>query len=430
MPYLSTTFLCLSHVWAPCSVGESVRPRVNATKGRTFIKRSTNEASMFHAVNQMTGEEPGSPGTGALPMFREKNSSASRGGSSSRRTHQTADSSSGPGGISASMTPSDATTAAGGGAPMSLEMRPIHRSGSGAAPRRRRSGQLKDISGGRAVVTTASPNSTSNHNPAVAFAGPDGVDTGSFAEAGTFRWDATVADAATAQQDGLGEDDMGHEEGGGGGSSSRRNSRGSGRTLGGGSRRGGSGMRRSKIALSPPLSGDMADMALAARYHKPWFIITPESKIHQILDHLGELVFVCAIAVKKPRPWAPCQKRAEELRHTKSLLVLPSVRGSISKFRPRSYISSWPLEAAHSSVVHNSDEPLNDRARPAQVTVYVDNFAISSGPSQSLRYSRPWTQHSSMPEGSYVYSSLQHGQDSVRRFAWVDLQRSRCISYV
>lgn len=252
---------------------------------------------MFHAVNQMTGEELGSPGAGALPMFQERNSSGRTGSSNgpSRRTHQAggAGSSLGPAGMSGSTTPADATTAAGG-PPMSLEMRPIHRGGGGgAAPRRRRSGQLKDITGGRAVVTTGSPNSTANH-PVVAFAGPDGVNAGGFAEAGTFRWDATVADAATAQQDGLGEDEMELEEGGGG-SGSRRDSRGGGRALGGG-RRGGNGMRRSKVALSPPMSGDMADIALAARYHKPWFIITPESKIHQILDHLGEL---CAASVKE-----------------------------------------------------------------------------------------------------------------------------------
>eukprot|EP00903_Cladosiphon_okamuranus_P007630 g7399.t1 len=250
---------------------------------------------MFHAVNQMTGEELGSPGTGTLPMFRERNPSGrtdSRNGPS-RRTHQAggAGSGSGPTGISGSMTPSDATAGGAGGAPTgALEMRPIHHAagGGGAAARRRRSGQLKDITGGRAVVTTtSSPNTTAKH-PAAAFAGPDGVDTAGFADAGTFRWDATVADTATAQQDEQGEDGMEQEEGGGG-SGGRRNSSSGRRGLGGG-RRGGSGMRRSKVALSPPLSDDMADIALAPRYRKPWFIITPESRIHQILDHLGDLL--------------------------------------------------------------------------------------------------------------------------------------------
>lgn len=151
---------------------------------------------------------------------------------------------------------------------------------------------LKDLTGGRAAVTTASPDSATKQHPAVAFAGPDGVDTGGrFAEAGTFRWDAAVADAATAQQDGLGEDGMDQEESSGSGS--RRSSRTGGRGVGGGGGRrgGGGGLRRGKlIAASPPLSDDMADIALAARYRKPWYIITPESKMHQILDHLGELL--------------------------------------------------------------------------------------------------------------------------------------------
>ena len=249
---------------------------------------------MFHAVNQMTGEELGSPGAGALPMFREENaSSAGRGGGGgasssssseprngpSRRSHQGGAGTSSD--ISGSIIPADAT----GGAAMALEMRPLHH-GGGAAPRRRRSGNLKDITGGRAAVTTASPDSAIKQLPAVAFAGPDGVDTGSFAEAGTFRWDATIADAATAQQDGLGEDGLEQDEGSGSGS--RRSSR-TGERVVGGSRRGGSYLRRGKIAASPPLSGDMADIALTARYSKPWYIITPESKMHQILDHLGEL---------------------------------------------------------------------------------------------------------------------------------------------
>lgn len=240
----------------------------------------------------MTGEDLGSPGTGALPMFREQHSSsAGRGGTNSsissngpsRRTHQAGGGSSSGPVISAA----DAT--------MAVEMRPL----GGAAPRRRRSGQLKDITSGRAVVTSTISPSNTNH-PVVAFAGPDGVDTGGFAEAGTFRWDATLADAATAQQDGLGEDGMEQEEGGGG-SGSGRSSRTGGRGVVGGSRRGVSGLRRGKLALSPPLSGDMADIALEARYHKPWYVITPESKMHQIFDHLGELALCFSLEGLGPR---------------------------------------------------------------------------------------------------------------------------------
>eukprot|EP00752_Nemacystus_decipiens_P002973 g2761.t1 len=243
---------------------------------------------MFHAVNQMTGEELGSPGAGALPMFREQTfSSVGRGGNSSssvsrnganRRSHQTA---AGDGSDGAA---ADAT----GGSPMAIEMRPLHHGGGGAAPRRRRSGNMKDITGGRAAATTASPDSATKQHRAVAFARPDGVDTAGSAEAGTFRWDATVADAATAQQDGLWEDDMEQDEGGRSGST--RISRTGGRGLGGG-RRGGSGLRRGKIvAESPCLSDDLTDISLAAQYRKPWYIITPESKMHQMLDHLGDLL--------------------------------------------------------------------------------------------------------------------------------------------
>lgn len=242
---------------------------------------------MFHAVNQMTSEELGSPGTGALPMFREENSSsAGRGGSSSGISSNGPSRRTGAGGGSG---PADAT----GGSAMALEMRPLHH-GGGAAARRRRSGQLKDLTGGRAAVTSTASPSGSNH-PVVAFAGPDGVDAGGFAEAGTFRWDATVADAATAQQDGLGEDGMEEEGGGGSGSNSRRSR--AGGTGAGGSRRGVRGLRRGKLALSPPMSGDMADIAHAARYHKPWYIITPESKMHQIFDHTGEPLCVFLVGL-------------------------------------------------------------------------------------------------------------------------------------
>ncbi|CAM9341876.1 unnamed protein product [Hapterophycus canaliculatus] len=168
-------------------------------------------------------------------------------------------------------------------------MRPLHPGGV-AAPRRRRSGQLKEISGGRTAATIVAGNKSSHPSAAAAFSGPDGLDGGGFAEAGTFRWDATVADAATAQQDGLGEDGLEQEEGtGSGGGGRRRRSRAGGGV--GASQRGSMGMRRSgKLVLSPPMSGDIADISIAAQYRKPWYIITPESKTHQILDHIGDFL--------------------------------------------------------------------------------------------------------------------------------------------
>lgn len=264
---------------------------------------------MFHAVSQMPSEDLGSPGTGALPMFREHSSSSGRGSSSSsisgnsrsrrpnneqRRAQQLGGSGSGPTASGSAV----ADAAAGGdiragAAPVNLEMRPLQ-----AAPRRRRSGALKDMIGGRAAASAggAAVLSSNNASP-VGFAKPDGLDAaGSFAEAGTFRWDATVADAATAQQDEMSAEEGLEEDGGGGGnggSDNRRSGMDGGVGGGGGSRRGGGGMgvrRSGKLALSPPLSGDMVDMAVAPRYpgRKPWYIITPESKTHQIFDHLGE----------------------------------------------------------------------------------------------------------------------------------------------
>lgn len=258
---------------------------------------------MFHAVNQMAGEDLLSPGTGALPMFREEQSSsysrgnrnnrgsARAGKRSSRRSHEIDGGVDSPSlAVSASTEaaePAAPTVAVGGAAARTeLEMRPLHPGGM-AAPRRRRSGHLKEISCGRTAATVAVANKSSHPSAAAAFSGPDGLDAGGFTEAGTFRWDATVADAAIAQQDGLGEDGLEQEEGSGsnGGGRRRRTKAGSG----GGSRPEGMGMSRSgKLALSPLISGDMGDIGLAAQYRKPWYIITPESNTHQILDHIGE----------------------------------------------------------------------------------------------------------------------------------------------
>ncbi|CAM9942879.1 unnamed protein product, partial [Ectocarpus sp. 4 AP-2014] len=166
---------------------------------------------MFHAVHQIPGEDLGSPGAGALPMFREQRSSShGLGGSSDgargrsgvatatgsgRRTHRVGGDGSGI--LSASV---EAAGGVGGSSdlnepPRVLEMRPLHHGGTAAAAaRRRRSGYSKES--GR---STPGRSKSSHHRPgaAAAFAGPDGMDAGFADPAGTFRWDATVADAAT-----------------------------------------------------------------------------------------------------------------------------------------------------------------------------------------------------------------------------------------
>ncbi|CAM9812112.1 unnamed protein product, partial [Ectocarpus fasciculatus] len=178
-------------------------------------------------------------------------------------------------------------------------MRPLHHGGgsAAAAARRRRSGYSKEAGGGRS--TPAGGSKSSHHRPgaaaaaAAAFAGPDGLDAG-FADPGTFRWDATVADAATAQQgeDGSECDGGGGEEGGGGGEGASGGGGGGGGT---GRRRRGKGVRRSNgklaaVGSSRSGGGDMIDIALAARHQSVWYIITPESKTHQIFDHIGDFL--------------------------------------------------------------------------------------------------------------------------------------------
>ncbi|CAM9795540.1 unnamed protein product, partial [Ectocarpus sp. 12 AP-2014] len=264
---------------------------------------------MFHTVHQMPGEDLGSPGAGALPMFREKRSSShglggsSGGGArgrsgvatatgSGRRTHRVGGDGSGI--LSASV---EAGGDVGGSTdsnepPIVLEMRPLHHGGTAAAAaRRRRSGFSKESS------RSTPGRSKSSHNrsgAATAFAGPDGMDAG-FADPGTFRWDATVADAATAQgedgSEGDEEEEEEEEEEGGDGVSRR-----DGRVAGTGSRRRGKGVRRSSsgklAAVNPSRSGggDMMDIALAVRHQSVWYIITPESKTHQIFDHIGDFL--------------------------------------------------------------------------------------------------------------------------------------------
>lgn len=208
---------------------------------------------MFHAVNQMPGAEEedtlSSPARGAssAPMFRE----------SSARKITAANGRAGRGGGIPSQRSSNTNTNS-----LIPAMAPAAGAGGGtrrAAPRRRRSGAIEM----RAI------------NSPAAFAGPDGLEVGS-AEAGTFRWDATVAEAATVQQERA--EDKEDEAG-----VSRQRPLGLRSVL---------GIRRAKHR-SPPSTldaagaGDVGDVG-GGDERRPWFIIVPESRTYQIFDHLGE----------------------------------------------------------------------------------------------------------------------------------------------
>lgn len=207
---------------------------------------------MFHAVNQMPGAEEEdvlSPSRAAIsaPMFRE----------SSARKLTTANGRAGPveGGTASQRSSNSSTNSLLPAMPHAAGARD---SGTRrAAPRRRRSGAIEMR--------------TVNNSPA-AFAGPDGLEVGS-AEAGTFRWDATVADAASAQQERV--EDKEEEAGAG-----RQRPLGLRSVL---------GMRRAKHR-SPPSTVEAEDVGdvRGGEERRPWFIIVPESRTYQIFDHLGE----------------------------------------------------------------------------------------------------------------------------------------------
>lgn len=107
------------------------------------------------------------------------------------------------------------------------------------------------------------------------FVGPDGLDRG-FPETGTFRWDSTVADAAASPQEDL------SDQGGDVGAVQKQQKK---QQLGGIqgiiARR-----KRRHLKLKSPPTTEMVDMEVMEL--KPWFVILPESKAHQIFDHLGE----------------------------------------------------------------------------------------------------------------------------------------------
>lgn len=206
---------------------------------------------MFHTVNQFPGaeeEESLSPGTGTsnLPMFREASFSALRKSSTSNNT------SSGACPLSTQssnfVTPATASSSSGGIAGPTAGG--AGRSASHRALRSRRSGgiEMRAIGGG-------------DHQPT--FAGPD---HSGFGEGGLFRWDATVAGGG-AHEEG---DDKDEDEG-----------------VPQSVRRGGRRGDREKLRF-PPAAGEGAGHIRGPSAEKPWYVILPESRTHQVFDHVGE----------------------------------------------------------------------------------------------------------------------------------------------
>lgn len=251
---------------------------------------------MFHAVNQMPGAEDEdilALGTGAsLPMFREPCPENKRGISSHHRRGSSSksggDSSStgGSGGIVGRAGPalaaSSITSAVAGGSA----------TGTGSIPRSRALLRSRRGGGGIELGTIGSSSKT--------FAGPDGLEPGFAGESGTFRWDATVADAATVQHENQGEqeeeeEDDEHEkeldeEGGEMGGVSQHRRGGARGMLGRGVRRGSTKAtsRGGRLAMRPGGEDGVVGGAGLLLSPKRWFIILPESRMDQIFDHLGE----------------------------------------------------------------------------------------------------------------------------------------------
>lgn len=222
---------------------------------------------MFHAVNQMPGAEEDdddiiSPGVRAsvVPMFHDsslsKNNSSKIGRGEASRLSQGNNNS----GTSANSMSSVIASVGGGVA----DGGPVVRVGARRAPWR----ALRSRRGGGGAIEMSTVN---NHQ---AFAGPDGLDSG-FAEGGTFRWNATVADAATGQEE---EMDDKEEEGAG-----------LQEQVGG---RGALAGRCWRLLRSPPTAGEMGSVR---GRRKPWYVMMPESRMHQVFDHLGELASLLAL---------------------------------------------------------------------------------------------------------------------------------------
>lgn len=225
---------------------------VGACVNATAYRRRRADKTMFHTVSQFQGaeeEESLSPGTGTsnLPMFREATSSSLRKSSTSDNPHHSTQQGSNNNLVAPATASSSSSVNAGpiaGG---------VGRSAPHRVLRSRRSAGIEM----RAIVGGGG-----DHQPT--FAGPD--DSG-FGEGGLFRWDATVADGT-------------HEEGGdkeeceGVPESARRSGR-----------RGGGRMK-----LRFPLAGrEGAGGHIRGRSEeKPWYVILPESRAHQVFDHVGK----------------------------------------------------------------------------------------------------------------------------------------------
>lgn len=206
---------------------------------------------MFHAVNQAPGEEDDDMLPPELPMFRDSSKNASPVAGTRRMVQSTSRNTTSA--ISGSIHPiagdasSTTVTAVPSTRPAGTER--------GLTPRR----VLRSRKGGRMEVEMRAVGGSRKLQPT--FSRPDGLDDG-FSEAGTFRWDATVADAASAQQEGSEDRDIEDAS------------------------QGGKGIMGMWCKQRLPLPAEDEDMG---RHRKPWFVILPESKVHHLFDHLGEI---------------------------------------------------------------------------------------------------------------------------------------------
>lgn len=216
--------------------------------------------TMFHAVNQISVDDEGddltSPSSRApggerdnprLPMFREPSNLSSIIGGASPQQHDNNSSNHDRNG-SLREPPLTATSGAAAGSGRGTPVRREHRL------RSRRTN----------IEMTAMKASS--------FAGPDVVQLGDTTEPGTFRWDSAVADSSGEGLEGDGDGEVGEIAG------EVMQPRGIGMPLR-------SRNKRAKMRFRP-LPADVLDGAPHSR--RPWYIIVPESRTHQIFDHLGE----------------------------------------------------------------------------------------------------------------------------------------------
>lgn len=204
---------------------------------------------MFQAVSQVAAEEDDDPmsldtGIPAFPMFEEspKAASGNSGGSKLSRGKSSR--------LASSRTVSG------------------HRAASPTA--------IVSGRGGPSLAARHTRNDLRNRRSSSiemkTFAGPDPLQNGFDERPGTYRWDSTVADSSSEVPEGEGESGDG---GGTDGNSEVMQPRGIGMPL----RR-----KRTKMRFRPPprpLDGGMLP-------GRPWFVIIPESKTHQVFDHVGE----------------------------------------------------------------------------------------------------------------------------------------------